>query len=436
MRCDMEELITKITTNKLDKRTVVSFALQGGLPDCQRINAKDYLKVVDSTHTDVDVNLAANYNRYDKPENMLECDNEQACLNTGGLPVGATTNYIMYKLPYDGTKYSSGIIAFYVKGFTGAKAVTLEISALPIFEDADVYTQQVTGKGADYVPVIIDLSKAPTSTEGNGWTATAAANYITINVADANGVISSIAVFNSIEDFDNNDVVQVGCLTTVEGDDAIDAAEATCANPNAQHDLTTAPTFERTITGTKMTKNYLKLNPLNGKGSATKAYEITTQKFTAVEDGDYAKVVLADAYADECGFIMVDAGCNLLTRYDIPVEVAVDDEHFIAKKQDDGTVAILMNKNLAGHEVKITYPREANVVETIADLDNVDTVVKRTKMYVPYTLSDGTKMAKVYGKVLVTSFTDNLGTDEAEFSVTVSIQRSEDGHYYHTYEYR
>lgn len=433
MRCNIDEVITKITTNKLDKRTVVSFALLGGLPDCKRIKTSDYFKVVDSSHADVTYTKA--WNKYDKPDTIVECAEENPCYNTGGLAVTAAANYFMYKLPYDGTQFSSGLILFYVKGFTGDKAVKVELSDSAAFTNADVYTLTVTGKGAEYVPVIVDLSKAPTSVTGDGWTASANANYMTINVADANGIISSISVFDSIEDFENNDVVQMGCLTTIEGDDAIDAAEATCVNATARHDLSTYPTFERTITGTKVTENYQKLNPLIGKGSAKKAYELVTEKFTPVAADTYAKIVLGDAYAKECGFITVDAGCNLLKRYDIPADVAVDDDHFLVRVQSDGTTAILMNANLAGHEVTITYPREASVNETVADLDNVDTVVKRTKLYVPYSLSNGKKMAKVYGNVLVTSFTDNLGEEDTEFSVTVSIQRAADGHYYHTYEY-
>lgn len=433
MRCDMEDLITKITTNKLDKRTVVSFALLGGLPDCKRIKTKDYFKVVDSSHAAVDTTLA--FNKYDKPENMLECDNDNACLNTGGLSVGAASNYVMYKLPYDGTKFSSGLIIFYVKGFTGAKNVIVEVSDSAAFTNADSYTISVTGKGAEYVPVVVDLSKVPTSTAGTGWAAAQSGNFMTINVADANAVISSIAIFDTIEDFENNEVVQMGCLTTIEGDDAIDAAEATCVNPRAKHDLSSYPTFERTITGTKVTENYQKLNPLIGKGEKTKGFDIRTEKFVVAQGTGYGEIVITDAYQDECGFIKVDAGCELLTRYDIPADVALDDAHFLVRPQEDGTTKILVNTELVGHEVKVSYPREADITEYVADLDNVDEVVKRTKLYVPYTLSNGKKKAKVYGNVLVTSFSDNLGEDDTEFSVTVSIQRAADGHYYHIYDY-
>lgn len=430
MRCDMEELISKITSKKLDRKTVVSFAILGNLPDCMRISTKDYINVVSSSHQTVEATLS--FNKFDKPANELECETDTPCLNTGGLAVGATTNYVMYKLPYDGTKYSSGLIIFYVKGFTGSKNVTIELSDTAAFTNSDKYTVSVTGKGAEYVPVFFDLTQTPTSTAGTGWTASAVGNYLTINVADANAVISSIAVFESIEDFENNDVVQMGCLTTIDGDDAIDAAEATCANGSPKHD-TSSPSFERTITGTAVTSNYQKLNPLIGKGDATKGFAIHTQKYTVTAGTGYGEIVIGDLYQKECGFVTVDSGCELLKRYDIPVLVTLDDDHFLVQPQDDGTTKILVNTNLVGQEVIVAYPRETEVTEYIADIDNVDGV--RVKMYVPYELSNGKKRAKVYGNVLVTSFSDPRGEDDSEFSITVSIQKAADGHYYRIYDY-
>jgi len=430
MRCDMEELISKITSKRLDRRTVVSFALLGNLPDCMRINAKNYINVVDGSHEAVEATLA--FNRFDKPSNMLECDRETTCVNTGGLSIGAAANYVMYKLPYDGTKYSNGLVIFYVKGFTGAKNVTIELSDSTTFANADKYTVSVTGKGAEYVPVIFDLTQTPTSTAGDGWTASALGNFMTINVNDANAVISSISIFESIDDFENNDVVQMGCLTTIEGDDAIDAAEATCADSAPRHD-TESPTFERTITGTAVTANYQKLNPLIGKGDATKGFAIHTEKYTVTAEGEYGLIQIGDLYQKECGFVTIDSGCELLKRYDLPIPVALDDEHFLVHPQEDGTTKILVNSHLVGQEVLVSYPREANVTEYIADIDNVDGV--RVKMYVPYELSNGKKKAKVYGNVLVTSFSDPRGEEDSEISITVSIQKASDGHYYRIYDY-
>lgn len=430
MRCDMETLISKIATEKLNKRTEVDFSILGGLPDCKRINTKDYIKVVDSTNAVVDTTLT--YNKYNKPENTIECGNPDVCLNTGALAVGATTNYIVYRLPYDATKFANGIIIFYVTGFTGEKNVILKVSDSDSFTNADSYTVAVTGTAGKWTPVVVDLSATPTTTVGDGWTASVTGAYIAINVADASASISSIAVFDSIEDFENNDVVKVGCLTALDGDDEIDAAEATCVYPRALHDKSSL-SFERTITGNAITENYQKLNPLIGKGDATKAYTIWSQTFTPVADSGYAKVVIPDAYQEECGFITAQTDCNLLLRYDIPALVAVDEEHFIVMPNADGTTEIYFNANLAGKEVVISYPRQANVTELIADEANIDTV--RVRMFVPYTLTNGKKRAKVYNNVLVTSFTDSVGEDETEFSITVSIQKDASGHYYHIYKY-
>ena len=430
MRCDMETLISKIATEKLNKRVEVDFSILGGLDDCKRINTKDYIKVLDSSNQEVTTTLA--YNKYNKPANLIECGNPDACLNTGSLAVGATTNYIVYRLPYDATKFANGIIIFYVTGFTGSKNVIVKVSDAATFTDMDSYTVAVTGKSGEWTPVVVDLSATPTATSGTGWTPMTTGAYIAINVADAGASISSIAVFDSIEDFENNDVVKMGCITALDGDDEIDAAEATCVYPQVQHD-TSSLSFERTITGNAITENYQKLNPLIGKGTAVKAYTIWSQTFTPIADTGYASVTLPDAYTDECGFITAQADCNLLVRYDIPALVAVDEDHFIVMPNSDGTITLYFNSNLAGKEVIISYPRQANVTELIADENNIDKV--RVRMFVPYTLTNGKKRAKVYNNVLVTSFTDSVGEDETEFSITVSIQKDASGHYYHVYEY-
>ena len=427
MRCDMETLINKIATNKLNKQVEVDFSILGNLPDCKRINTKDYIKVINASNTEVDTVLA--YNKYNKPANMLECAATPNCVNTGALALGATTNYAVYRLPYNAVDFASGIITFYVTGFTGAKNVTLKISDTASFTNADVYTASVTGETGEFTPVLFDLSKTPSTTEGDGYTAVESGAYIAINVADAGASISSIAVFDSIDDFETNDVVKMGCLTEISGDDEIDAAEENCNKPT--HD-TTSLSFERTITGTKITENYFKLNPMVGKGEAATGYEIASKTFTVAagtgDDAGYGVVEIADLYEEECGFVALSTECELLTRYDVPVLVNIDDDHFIVLGKK-----VYTNANLAGKEVTISYPREREITELVANVDYIDST--RVRMFVPYTLSNGKKRAKVYNNVLVTSFTDTVNEDDTEFSITVSIQKDASGHYYHIYEY-
>lgn len=431
MRCDFDSLLSKISVDKLNKKVEVDFSVLGGLPDCKRINTRNYLKVIDAEGQDVDTSLV--YNKYNKPLEKIECAAPNECVNTGALTLDGT-NYVVYRLPYDATKFADGIITLY----TTATSLDVMVSDTPAFTNADQYTVSplAANDGSTFIPVVIDLSATPTTVKGNGWTPSANGAYIAIKSATADTVISSIAVYDSIEDFENNDVVKIGCLTALDDDVEIDAAEATCAYPRSQHD-TSSLSFERTITGNTITENYGKLNPLEGKGDAIVGYRVITQPFTAVAgtgaQANYAKVTILDAYQKECGFISAQADCYLLKRYDIPALVAVDEEHFLVMPKSDGTTDILFNKNLAGKEILISYPRQADVTEYIGSEDNIDAV--RVRMFVPHKYTNGKQGAKVYNNVLVTSYTISRSEDETEISITVSIQKDASGHYYHRYEY-
>ena len=431
MRCDFDSLLSKISVDKLNKKVEVDFSILGGLPDCKRINTRNYLKVINAEGQDVDTSLV--YNKYNKPLEKIECAAPNECVNTGALTLDGT-NYVVYRLPYDATKFADGIITLY----TTADSLDVMVSDTPAFTNADQYTVQPLRPydDATFKPVVVDLSATPTTVKGEGWTPSANGAYIAIKSTDADTVISSIAVYDSIEDFENNDVVKIGCLTALDDDVEIDAAEATCAYPRSQHD-TSSLSFERTITGNTITENYGKLNPLEGKGDAIVGYRVITQPFTAVAgtgtEANYAKVTILDAYQKECGFISAQADCYLLKRYDIPALVAVDEEHFLVMPKADGTTDILFNKNLAGKEILISYPRQADVTEYIGSEDNIDAV--RVRMFVPHKYTNGKQGAKVYNNVLVTSYNISRSEDETEISITVSIQKDASGHYYHRYEY-
>ena len=434
MRCDFDTLISKISAEKLNKKVEVDFSILGNLPDCKRINTSNYLKMIDAQGAEAE--NTATYNKYQKPLEKIECASPNECLNTGTLYINDATKYAVYRLPYDATKFADGIITLYAIGIQTGN-VTVKISSTSAFTDADTYTVSVASADAEqFVPVVVDLSSTPSSVEGEGWTPSANGAYIAVSTGNATAGISSIAVYDSIEDFENNDVVKIGCLTALDDDVEIDAAEATCAYPSAQHD-TSSLSFERTITGNTITENFGKLNPLEGKGDATVGYKIKSQTFTATAgtgaEANYAKVTLLDLYQQECGFVAAQADCYLLKRYDIPALVAIDEEHFIVRPNADGSTDIFFNKNLAGKEIIISYPKQVNITEYVGSEDFIDTV--RTRMFVPHKYTNGKMGAKVYNNVLVTSYSISRSEDETEISITVSIQKDASGHYYHRYEY-
>lgn len=426
MQCDMDTLISTIANKKLDRNTEVTISVKGKVPDCKVIDTKNVNGFIDVNGNKKE-NQVVNYNKYLKPADMLHCDAD-VCFNTGTLSI-PNNGYAVFYLPYDATQFANGIITFYGQYING----DVMISGDAKFTNADVYAvnNQDAPTSGEFQLLVIDLSQAPKSVKGEGWNATANGAYLAIKGSTSSTVsgLSTIAIFDSIEDFEINDTVKVQCLTELGADDEIDAAEETCFETG--HDIS-SPTFERTITGSKQTANYQILNPLIGfsKGEAVLGFDIATKAFTVGTDG---KVQIPDAYEKECGYILVSSDCDLLKRYDIQYPVTLDDEHYQVQTTESNGITIRFGENLVGQTVRISYPRKKYVTEQYASLDNVDTV--KVRLYVPYTTTNGKKKAKIYNNVLVTSFSDTVNEDDSEFSVTFAIKRDENGHYYKIVEY-
>lgn len=433
MRCNNDVLMNKITNNKLDKNVELFLTVLNNLPDCKKVRADKYVKIVDGEGAEVET--VPQFNKFKVPDNMFECDRE-GCINSGTLyPQNAEGN-VIYRLPYDAVEFAGGLVTFYVTGFEGAKNVTVKISDKDDFANADVYTQSATGNGDGFVPVIIDLSEAPSSATGDGWTATRNGAYISINVADANAGISSINVYDSKDDFKTSDVVVIGCLSEIGGDEEFEEAEATCWSSG--FDTSADNTKEVKVTGNSITPNYHKLNPRYGRGTATTGYASTNIEATIEADGDYGVVTLPDMSQDACGFLGVqladacDVTGSQLERLTIPTQIALDEDQFNAIQNEDGSTTLYFNKNLVGNPVKVTYPQiQSDVTERVYSDENLGNVRVRAEQVI--TQSDGVKIVRVFDHVLVTSFPGTINEDETEFSFTLSIQRGANGHRYREY---
>lgn len=424
-KCKNEQLLSKINVKKIDKDNMeVTFEVLSDLPDCKKINTKNYYDTVSGSQS---------YNPFDRPVDVFEC-NPKTCNNTGTLTLTAeeeqTTASVSYKIPYDAREFVAGVITFYVK-----KAVaTAETVVFKIFgnnDDAnyDEYDVSVTGEG--FQPVVIDLSKAPDTTGGTGWQASENGACVTITMSDGDGV-SSISVFDDVVDFETSSVVKVGCLSEVGGTIDLDVATATCWESG--YDTTERPTIERTITGNSVTPNYWKLNPMMGREKMVKGFKNVTVMKELVEQGDYAIALLPDAKEDECGFYgatiadVCDFSIAERDRLTLPVGFEVDEKHFIIGPNPDGGKIAYFHKSLAGQNVIIAYPKDVDVIERVAEYNNIGSV--RCRMSYTTILNDGTEVLHTFDNVLVTSFPDNITNEETEFSFTINIQPDNAGVYY------
>lgn len=424
-RCNNGELLNKISMNKLTETTEVEFRIRKDLPDCRKINTRNFI-AISGTYS---------YNQYRRPTNRFECM-RKGCINTGLLMLNAANETVDYRAMYDATDFAAGIITLYVypgAGITFPATLTMKISDDSTFTNADVYTVSIAAADVTddgFAPVIIDLSQTPASTAGDGWTATAAGAYLRFSADKVVG-LSSIAIFDSIEDFEIADVVKVACLTTIGGTYDVEMIEAACQE-SQYNDQVTSLSFP--VTGTKVTPNYWKLNPMMAKGSNVTGFETTTVKKTIGADG---VVTLADVNQDVCGFIAVQLAdaCDVtdafLTQLSMPITLtALDEGHYQVIKKNDGTTEIHFNTVHAGLEVLISYPRTVQIEELVANPDNLNGV--HVSMIVPRYQSDGVKYIDIYENVFVTSFPATITTDTAEFAFTITIARDSDGNFFRT----
>lgn len=458
-KCNLNRIAAqKVGFNKVEKTQEVDFNLSADIDACVKINTKNYVSY--------DGDSAPVYSRLAVPQDMINVCAVKGCKNTGTLMVSPTStkgqdNKYTHKATATFAKasnailISSGIVYFYVD-FPKAGTYSIEVTVGDIKDteltNADKYIQTVTVTNEGYKPVSVDLSVAPTSDVGKGWTATQSGVAMEISVSYTDTTesgsmigLSSISIFEDVDDLATNEVVKLGCLTGIEGDDTIDALEEQCQG--AQYDTSTT-SVERTITAQQWTPNVLKLNPLIHKTDVTEGFYIATIEATVEQDADnteYGSVQIADSYDEECGFIYasISDSCNvndsILTRINNPNLMSLDERQFqVINTHINPTVDVegsklYFDKSLIGKDVIISYPRAVEVEEYIATESGINE--RRAQMTYTKTQSDGVVEVHVFDNVLITSFPQTINNSDSEFSFTISIQRDKEGKFFKIMKY-
>lgn len=422
MKCKNDAFMRMVGVEKLDKKVEVDFDVQRYLPDCNKINARKYVQSEAENVT---------YNAYKIPANRFECMNPN-CVNSGTAFIG--TSKTIYKA-VSGEDFSAGVITFYVTG--GVTSVEVTLSDTVAGTNAWKYTVTPGAVGADgFAPVVVDLSQTPTEV-GEGWTPSEGNVYIGITLTGGSDQgLSSIAIFDDMEDFQTSTHVKMACLTTVDGSWDLEVAENACFPNNYSYSENRS--FEKTITGTKMTANHWRLNPLYKRGSATEGFDIVTVERTVQDGTNFGFVSIDDMNQNECRFfsmMLADSPCVIgeaqLEKLSIPMNIALDEKHYVLVDAGEGITNVMLNREHIGKKVLISYPKLVDVEEFVLSDDAINEI--RTSMSYVRKYTDGYKYRFVFNKVLVTSYSDSLSEDEGEFSVTISIQKDENGIYGHAY---
>lgn len=444
-RCNNNELVPAVTFNKLDSDFQVFFNILSDIPNCARINTVNYISSTAAT---------TNYDAFTKPEDRFNCE-AIGCRNTGTLMLtgaGNATLSATFNLAYDATEFYGGVITYYVYvSEPGSYTTTIKISDIRSANQAnsDTYTTTITAEEAGFYPVVIDLTKLPHSSTGNGWEATETGVTVTITVAQPNGSasttlsvgLSTIYFYDTMSDLEVNDTIVLRCVEDFSGDLTVDALDATCSRGGYDN---TSIGYEKTLTFKKITENWWKLNPLaalsdNTEGwyHQTDARTVQCQSITVGgEDINFGYIQIPDYQNAECGFVFVSfEDCNVtdsaLTRVSVPTIVELDKMQYMIS---DGTTTealdsglILFNEYMVGRKVIISYPKKANVTEWI--LSERTLYERRVRMSYNITQDDGKTIHKIHDNVLVTSWPESLTTDETSMDLTISVQRDKDGNW-------
>ena len=343
----------------------------------------------------------------------------------------------VFKSATDATKYSAGVMTFYAyshKGGTGTYTVNVTDIRESSFTNYRTYTGNITyPDGGGFALVVVDLSTAGLGV-GTGWTPSAYGVKMEITVTNTDTTarvgISSISLFESIMDLEGNDVVKLGCLQSIGGDDTADPLETSCFGEGYDEE---SVSVSRTLTAQSWTPNAWKLNPLVSRGDKTEGFIMDTVEVTVPEDG---KIILADAYRDQCGMVYValSDSCNVtdavLNRVNVGNSgITLDSDQFAVETNVDNGIVVRVDTALVGKVLVVSYPKLVeDGVHFVANTNALND--RKTVMTYKRLLNDGTIEVFIYRNVLVTSFPMTISKSDTDFEFSVSIQKDRKGNYY------
>lgn len=437
VKCTNQTLLRRITNQKLQKDTEVTFNINEDLETCVTSNANNYIAVVGENPS---------YNRFLRPDDAFNCGG--SCVNTGTLMIdhdkdskaGQTV-----KLEGDATEFAAGVVTYYLYApADGEYTVTTKIADVSSTKltDADQYVNKVTVKKGEegFVPVHILLSELPAEVVGNGWTPGDIATLLDVTVTLPQDVLriglSSYSVFDSIDEFMLNEVVKIGCLDEIASDLTIDAIESACASGGYDGN---SVGFEYSIVGKALTPNYRKLSPMYQVGEKITGNEIVSRTFevrsVTIEGRDYGYIQLAGLDTTNCGRvgIQIDDSCNVadseMKQISINQPTVVNERQF--NILPDGRV--LFHESIVGLKVVISYPKIHNAEHYEINTKNLN--ARHVQMIIPFEEQTSSSNAKhgrnvrrgnrVFNNVLITSFPLTRNLEETSFSFTIVIHRDE-----------
>lgn len=425
-KCNLNKIVAqKVAPQKLTNLDELDFTISRDIDACAKINTKNYVS------TGSDANLV--YDRLLVPDDLLNVCESFGCKNTGTLQ-GANVETAIFKSATDATKYSAGIMTFYAYstvGGTGSYEVKITDIQDALATNNNTYTGSITfPEDGGFALVVVDLTEGTAT--GDGWAATPNGVNVSVKVTsptDGTSGISSISLFESIMDLEGNDVVKLGCLQSIGGDDTVDPLETSCFGDGYDEE---SASVSRTLTAQSWTPNVWKLNPFVSRGDKTEGYIMDTVEVTVPANG---KIIIADAYREQCGMVYValNDSCNVtdavLNRVNVGNSgIMLDSDQFAVETNVENGIVVRVATELEGKVVVVSYPKFVEGEHFVANTNTLND--RKVTLTYKKPLNDGTIEVYIYRNVLITSFPQTISKSDTDFEFGVSIQKDRNGNYY------
>lgn len=451
-KCDSKGFVVKQEQiGKLKNDDMLALSVLDNLASCAKIDTRNNGGTSNANLT------GAFYNAANTPIDAFGCS-KNACYNTGTYQGSVTTAATAvtigdFKKTFDATLYATGIVTAYFLLPDGKHTVTMTIGDYTesTWTNADVYSTKVyatKGNDGSYLyPVQFDLSQAPTSEVGSGWTPSTVGAKLKFDIDGANLTasaivgVSSIAFYESIEDLELNKTILLSCLNTFGDSQSFDVIEGACST--SEYDQQSG-TMTFSLTANKWSDNLKYINPTLRKTDDAEFGILNIVSRTvgdastidAALDG-YGFIQLSDMVEEECGFVYIQTpGCagnsRDLTRVSAPVPTidgTQDSDKFQVLTSDymgDKSLGlILVGKDWIGQDLNIVYRKKvtAEVWEITNEFRDFN-----VSILAPFRRKDGTREWHLYENAFVTTVPNNISrSDETTVELEFTVAADENG---------
>lgn len=387
---------------------------------------KSSCKVSDPVVWAAGADTSAAYESATRPEGCAKCDATGTMFMTPTAGTAPTINNNMY---IDGVKLSAGVVTFYVTvDAPGVYNVAYSAGDYGDSANFDTWVNVLDVATAGSYKVTFNLTDAPSSTTGTGWSPSTTGVYQSVIVdpvtAPAEVGVSTFSYYEGLDDLKGNVVINLECLQSFGNDFEAEVTEQICGGSTYNTNSTDRDLEFQAIKASRdpniLAPNNHKVRDLN-----TSHYTTTTLTASAYTDDngtEFATLQVSDIAqaCDQAVGVLLKDDCGATELDQISVSGGVksmDKDSFIlldGSTGSDDKGRILLDSSYTDKTFCVNYPQlvVADAIVTTTEFKDVVVDAQFKRSYV----KNGKKVTSVinFTNLLIRSVAEDQSTDASE----------------------